>query len=831
MNFQNTTQLQLAHDFVEYTGKNIFLTGKAGTGKTTFLHEIRKNSLKRMVVVAPTGVAAINASGVTIHSFFQLAFGPYLPGYQTTENTGDQKPGKNGSAQRFSRQKINIIRSLDLLVIDEISMVRSDLLDGIDATLRRFRRSKVPFGGVQLLMIGDLRQLSPVVKDDEWTLLQKYYQTPYFFSSKALMQTQFIGIELTKVFRQSDDHFIALLNQVRGNKLTSQTIEELNKRHLPNFKDHEGYITLTTHNKKAHQINDSRLSLLKSHRQKFKATIVGNFPEYIYPTDEELILKVGAQVMFVKNDPSPLKSYYNGKIGRIVDLDKETVTIQCEGDEDSISVSALEWNNIKYTLNDESKEINESIEGTFKQIPLKLAWAITIHKSQGLTFEKAIIDAEAAFAHGQVYVALSRCKTLEGMVLSTPIRTESVKHDSSVDQFSTDIENNQPDEKQLEEQKQLFEEQLILDLFSFENLQISLWVFLKIMRENSSSLREGFLVAMNVMNDELRKNVTDVSGTFQQQLKRMFADTSNPEHQSLLQDRIKKGAAYFSNQLSGKLMAIIGNLDIDIDNRQVKKSVSDQLTRILEEAYYKKGCLEACRSGFIMKDYLLERAKAAILAPEKKKSGKKTATTLITETKRPKVYAKLKQWRDQLAKEKNVPVYIVLPGKTMIELSNEMPTTLWQLKKVKGFGKKKIEQYGQIILDLLLEDIPKELSQAIPEEEPEEEVVIKISTYETTMELWKKNLSIEEIAKERGLAISTIEGHLAKFVKSGEVEIEDLVKKEKIAVIQELFNECGPINLSEARYILGEEYSYGEIRIVRDSITFEETKEEPEEIH
>jgi transposase len=830
MNFQNTPQLRLAHDFVEYTGKNIFLTGKAGTGKTTFLHQIRKNSFKRMVVVAPTGVAAINASGVTIHSFFQLAFGPYLPGYQTTENVGDQKLNNNSSAQRFSRQKINIIRSLDLLVIDEISMVRSDMLDGIDATLRRFRRSKEPFGGVQLLMIGDLRQLSPVVKDDEWTLLQKHYQTPYFFSSNALQKTQFISIELTQVFRQSDDRFIGLLNQVRGNKLTSTTIKELNKRYLPDFNDHEGYITLTTHNHKAHQINDDRLSELKVKQRKFKATISGNFPEYIYPTDEVLSLKIGAQVMFVKNDPSPEKLFYNGKIGKIVAIDLDSVSVKCEVNEDLIHVSALEWNNIKYTLNEESKEINESIEGVFKQIPLKLAWAITIHKSQGLTFEKAIIDAEAAFAHGQVYVALSRCKTLEGMVLSTPIREHSVKNDSSVDHFSDEVEKNQPDENQLQEQKYQFQQQLLLDLFQFENLQINIWALLKIMREHKISLREGFVAAMNVMTDGLKKTIMEVSSSFQIQLKRLLAESKDVENNPSLQDRIKKGATYFSKELNEKLFSILDNIDIDTDNKQVKKNVSEQISRILEEAHFKKGCLESCRSGFIMKDYLINRAKAAILAPEKKKSRKTLAPVVLTESKRPDLYAKLKQWRDDEASEKNLPHYMIIPAKTMIELSNKVPTTLSQLKKVKGIGKKKVEQYGTIILEMILNNIPEDQRNKFDEEESEEIAVVKKTTYDVTLELWKKDMSIEEIAQERDLAISTIEGHLAKFVKSGEVEMEALVDPEKIAIIQELFQECGPINLSEAREILGEEYSYGELRIVRNSITFEEQNEEPEDL-
>jgi len=824
MNFQNTPQLQLAFDFVEYTGKNIFLTGKAGTGKTTFLHHIRTQSYKRMVVVAPTGVAAINAGGVTIHSFFQLPFGPYIPGYQSAQGDGDQNTGGGGAAQKFSRQKINIIRSLDLLVIDEISMVRSDMLDGIDARLRRFRRSKEPFGGVQLLMIGDLRQLSPVVKDDEWAMLQKYYQTPYFFDSNALLQTKFVGIELTHVFRQSDAHFIGLLNQVRQNQLSPTTIDELNKRYLPDFKETDGYITLTTHNNKARAINDQRLLELKGKTHKFKATVVGHFPEYIYPTDATLELKIGAQVMFVKNDPSPAKEYFNGKIGQVVDIEEDTVVVRCEGDADDISVSPLEWSNIKYTLNDQTKEINESIEGTFTQIPLKTAWAITIHKSQGLTFEKAIIDAEAAFAHGQVYVALSRCKTLEGMVLSTPIAGGSIKADRSVDSFSNDIENNPPDKNLLETQKHAFQEQLLLDLFHFEELKIGMRTLLKIMRENQSAVREGISAAMKVMYEELNKSIWEVSATFQQQLRRLHVGAGDAETNAAMQERIKKGAGYFSGILESKVISILDNLDVDIDNKAVKKSVSDQVAKLLEESSYKKQCLEACTKGFVMKDYLAARAKAAITSIETKKVKKSASSLISTESERPEVYQKLKNWRNQKADEINVAVYMVLPVKTMIELSNVMPTTLSQLKRVKGFGKKKIAQFGEEIINLLLEDLPdhklREMQQQ--REEAEEAKPVKIPSHEITLKLWESGLKADEIAAERGYAISTIMGHLAKYISTGEISLEEFVTPEKIATIEELFNECGPIGLGEARDILGEEYSYDELRMVKATIRFEE---------
>ena len=466
--FISNDQLQLAFDFVQYTGKHIFLTGKAGTGKTTFLHQLKRNSPKRMVVVAPTGVAAINAGGVTIHSFFQLPFGPFLP----AENSGIPNPGSTDGFQKFNREKVAILKSLDLLVIDEISMVRADLLDGIDSVLRRYKDRNQPFGGVQLLMIGDLQQLAPVVKDDEWSLLRPHYETIYFFSSKALKKTDYISIELTHIFRQRDEAFIKLLNKIRDNNADQLTLDDLNKRYLPDFvtKDGDGYITLTTHNYQSQELNGSKLAKLPSKVHEFKASIEGEFPEYSYPTDFELRLKVGAQVMFVKNDISREKLYYNGKIGTVIKIEDDLVHVRCQGDEDDIVAGRVEWQNTKYTIADQTKEIKESILGVFSQIPLKLAWAITIHKSQGLTFEKAIIDAKAAFAHGQVYVALSRCKTLEGMVLSTPISNHSLKSDSRISVFNEDIHQNPPGNALLEESKLEFQRLLLMELFDFQPL-------------------------------------------------------------------------------------------------------------------------------------------------------------------------------------------------------------------------------------------------------------------------------------------------------------------------------------------------------------------------
>jgi len=420
-------ELQLAEEFVRDTDCNIYLTGKAGTGKTTFLHNLKKNSPKRMIVTAPTGVAAINAGGVTLHSFFQMPFGPFVPGSETTMR------------HRFNREKINIIKSLDLLVIDEISMVRADLLDGVESVLRRYRRSQLPFGGVQLLLIGDLHQLPPVVKETDRQILNRYYDSPYFFSSNRLRQTELIAIELQHIYRQADNRFIELLNRVRDNNLDQATLNDLNNRYIKDFSvaghEDDGYITLCSHNNSADAINAGRLQALTRKVHRFDAEIEGEFPEQSFPTALTLELKPEAQVMFVRNDSSPEKRFFNGKIGRITRISEKKIWIKCPDDDEEIVVEPATWENIEYSLDPESLEITENKIGAFIQYPLRLAWAITIHKSQGLTFDRAIIDAQAAFAHGQVYVALSRCRTLKGMVLSSPISPRAIKTDGTVLRF------------------------------------------------------------------------------------------------------------------------------------------------------------------------------------------------------------------------------------------------------------------------------------------------------------------------------------------------------------------------------------------------------------
>ena len=814
MDFNSNSQLQLAYNFVQYTGENIFLTGKAGTGKTTFLHFLKNHSPKRMVVVAPTGVAAINALGVTIHSFFQLSFGPQLPEYSTIEST-------NGKGQikinRFNKEKINIIKSMDLLVIDEVSMVRSDLLDGIDNTLRRFRNKNLPFGGVQLLMIGDLQQLAPVVKEDEWNLLRQHYDTPFFFSSKALIKTQYVSIELKHVYRQKDQKFIKLLNKIRDNKMDKDVVNELNARYKPDFNsEEEAYIILTTHNAKAKQINDFKLNRLPGNIHAFQAIVSDNFPEYAYPTDFELKLKQGTQVMFIKNDPSPSKQFYNGKIGTVINIDEDTVTVKCEADEEPINVVPLEWQKMKYSLNNETKEIKEIVEGTFVQYPLKPAWAITIHKSQGLTFEKVIIDAQAAFAHGQVYVALSRCTSLEGIVLSTRIQEQSVKHDKTVEAFTKNYEENQPDKLILEASQKAYQQQLLTDLFNFDLLQKYIYFSIKLFKEHTASLQENPVDDFRAMNTNVKTKITDVSTKFHTQLLNFFSKNDDIEKDAILQDRIQKAAVYFSKEISDLVTKPIDNLTIETDNKTVRKSIKDVTDKLLTEALFKLSCLRACQNGFVVKNYLQAKAKASIDDKVvKKPTRRKTFEQVSASISHPELYQQIRTWRDAKADELNWEAYMVLPLKTMRELSTKLPVTGQALKVIKGLGKKKLEKFGNELLEMIIlyceeNNIKGNIFKDI-ENKPK---IPKINSKQISFELWKEGKTIAEIAKERQLVTSTIESHLAYFIGIGEIEITKIISVEKIKRISDFFQEQKVDNLSEAKKLLGDDITYGELRMV-----------------
>lgn len=417
-------ELDVARFIVEKTDMSLFLTGKAGTGKTTFLREVVRYTKKKCIVLAPTGIAAVNAGAMTIHSFFQFGLGPFVQGVIEPK-----------SDFRINKSKLELIRHLQLLIIDEVSMVRADLMDHIDVELRRIRRNSKPFGGVQLLMIGDLQQLPPIAHGGEDELLRQYYKTLYFFSSAALKSMKYSCIELKNVYRQTDRHFIDILNHARDCTLTSQDISDLNARYIPGFspKPEDGYIRLMTHNRQVDYVNETELEKLDSKPYTFVAAVTGTFPEESYPTADSLTLKKGAQVMFIKNDPD--RRFINGTLGEVKSIDKNSIAVRLAESGTIIDVEPVEWQNIRYQFDEESKEISSKQIGRFKQYPLKAAWAITVHKSQGLTFDKAIIDVHAAFSPGQAYVALSRCRTLDGLVLSSPVSASVFMRDNAVDAY------------------------------------------------------------------------------------------------------------------------------------------------------------------------------------------------------------------------------------------------------------------------------------------------------------------------------------------------------------------------------------------------------------
>lgn len=809
MNLQSNPELELAYQYVNYTNRNIYLTGKAGTGKTTFLQRIKEESIKRMAVVAPTGVAAINAGGMTIHSLFQLPFGPFLPG----------NAREVAAQRRFSKDKIRLIRSLDLLIIDEISMVRADLLDGVDDVLRRYKDPKAPFGGVQLLMVGDLHQLPPVVKDEEWYLLREHYQTPYFFGSLALRQTRPVVIELKHIFRQSDNTFIRLLNKVRNNEIDQEVLDTLNSRFDPKFKssEEEPYITLTTHNASANRINAKRLDALPGVGRTFKAKIEGNFPEHAYPADEKLELKTGAQVMFLKNDLAAEKRYYNGKIGKITYIGPEEVRVRCPGESEDIVVGPTEWTNVKYTLNEQTKEVEEENLGSFTQIPLRLAWAITIHKSQGLTFERVILDAEAAFAHGQVYVALSRCKSFEGIVLHSEIKPSGIRTDSTVQNFSEEAEKNAPDEAQLRREKAAYQQSLILELVDFSDLKRYLDGLHRIVLEHERSLQPGAIQQFEALAAGLDDQLLPVAEKFGRQLRSLFGGEELPEADGALQDRIRKAGAWFADKIKTVVEPAVKEMEIVSDNQKVLELGKEALDKLQRELFAKNACFELVQSGFSTNDYLRAKTNAELDYQTAKRKSAAAAQDWAPpkHAPNPELYERLRKWRLDLANEKDVAAFQILPNRSLFGLVELLPQTEKQLKKVHGIGKGRIEQYGADLLEIIHDYCLANSIQPPPPPPPEPPKPPKSNTKQVSYELFRMGKNIEEIAAERGYVRSTIEGHLAHFIGLGELEVTELIKPADVEKIARFLSEHPDLHFGEVKTYFGEEFSYGELKMVR----------------
>lgn len=809
-------ELQLAFNFVKYTNRNIFLTGRAGTGKTTFLHTLRRESPKRMIVVAPTGVAAINAGGVTMHSFFQLPFGPVLPGWQRGK-------GKENPVRQFSRQKREIIQSLDLLVIDEISMVRADMLDGVDEVLRHFRKRNLPFGGVQLVMIGDLQQLPPVIRQEEWEILKTLYSTPYFFGSHALAGTNYVTIELQHVYRQSDARFIKILNEVRDQNLSVESVELLNQRYRPDFKDedNEGYVILTTHNAPAQEINRSKLQNLPGKEFVFHARVEGDFPQQMYPTDASLALKKGAQVMFLKNDPSPMKLYFNGRIGVVEEIDEDGVWVFCEGDSDAIEVKTAIWENVTYTVDEETKEIREKILGTFLQYPLKLAWAVTIHKSQGLTFDKVVIDARAAFTQGQVYVALSRCRSLEGIILSSELPRQAFRSDPELAAFFRDMVKHAPDDTVLQEARKEYLRLLVHELYDFSEI---LQEFSRLKAEagrNRTVVVKPLEKEISLLQEVFLREVVSVADRFGRQLDQLLESSND----TLFQERTAKASAFFDARLENIYSRPGEFIQIETDNREVRKKLLEIKNKIAFLFHLKMECLKACREGFSISAYLKAKAKAE-LGPEKEMQTKIRTAEAEPDQKgeeHAELYERLKSWRNIQAMNSDMPVYRVLKLAVISEITRKLPLTAEALRKIKGIGRRKAETYGDEILEMVRQYCnERKIDGWIAEPEKKKE---RIPSHYITLSLWREGKSIAEIASERGMTRSTVEQHLAQSISEGALDIEKIIPAERIQQIAECFNQLGSFQLKPVKEMLGEEVSWGELRMVASYLARERRRE------
>ena len=679
-------ELRTAWDFVEHTGRSIFLTGKAGTGKTTFLTTVVEHSRKRLIVVAPTGVAAINAGGVTIHSFFQLPFSPYVPN-ATIKSKFD-----------FGREKRRIIASLDLLIIDEVSMVRSDLLDAMDSVLRRFRDHSKPFGGVQLLMIGDLQQLAPVVTAEDEQMLRPYYTTPFFFGSKALAQIDYVTIELSRVFRQQDDTFISLLNAIRDGHPDPSVLDRLNQRYQRNFipRPEDGYIRLTTHNYRADRYNDSELQKLSTSVFNYQAHIEGTFPELSYPTSETLELKEGAQVMFVKNDPTGQQRYYNGRIGRVTRLTQSSVSVLCQGDTAPIDVEPLEWENAQYKLNEQTREIETHRIGTFRQYPLRLAWAITIHKSQGLTFERAVIDAGMSFAAGQVYVALSRCRTLEGLVLSSPIPQNAIINDNDVDAY---IVRQNDDARRsigmLPVLKQEYHRQLLLELFDFRDLLFNEEAMVRVFAEYFYRSHAQLLTRHKQALDGLQQRVADVAQKWRTLISQQSIEVLHGEE--FLQ-RVQKSADYFATTI-GELMkdTLEQTKTVKTNNKAAAKRLDQAYADLLKATRSRRYLLlKIADDGFTISGYLRYKQHAMLDALDAE----------MPEKKRVRIQREPKAKKEPKEKTWVVTYRLFLQGKSVADIAAERNLTV-------GTITQHLARYvasGDIALDRLL---PREKQRAI----------------------------------------------------------------------------------------------------------------------
>lgn len=810
----NNSNFKHALDYINYTNSSVFLTGKAGTGKTTFLKYIKEHCSKQMAVVAPTGIAAINAGGVTIHSFFQLPFSPFIPEYSLNNETSGLD---NNPYLKISSEKRAIFQQLELLIIDEISMVRADVLDAIDNLLKTVRSNyNDAFGGVQVLFIGDMFQLPPVAKEDEWNILSQYYDSPYFFSSNVIQKNKPVYIELQKVYRQKDETFISILNQVRNNSLQQESYTILNKYYNPNFTwdNKKNYITLTTHNHKADIINSEMLHKINSPLNTYTASIEPLFDVKNYPAELHLELKVGAQIMFIKNDLEKTKRYYNGKIGIIEKLEEDKIFVLCSNETEVIEVKKYKWDNIKYKLNKKNNQIEEDIIGSFTQFPLRLAWAITIHKSQGLTFENAIIDAEQSFAPGQVYVALSRCTSLNGMVLLSKISASSLISDYRIIRFLSEEEKNKT-ENSLYEEKKKYQSNIILQLFCFESILQKVNIFSNFITEQASSLIINSNNNINSLQNRII-NTQTVFNKFETELQLLFNSTYLPEENSVLQNRLQKATTWFINEIE-IIINFIQTLSITSDNKFIALKYNDYANKILTELHFKQYLLKGIEANFsidiinkLKKNYQPNNSNINIY------SGKNTD---YYKGKHPLLFKELILLRNKLAEEYRMPIFMVASTKSIDELVEYLPQTEDDLRQISGFGDKKTSTFGSHFLEVithyannnnLISDIkhkPVKKNSAI-------KTTTKLNTKDLSFTLFKQGNSITEIAEKRNLTQSTIESHLLHYITTNEINIEEIIDKHRLDYIAKSIQKISlDQSISEIKKLVNNDITFSEIKL------------------
>ncbi len=814
-NIKHTDAFDLAYRFATQTNLNIFLTGKAGTGKTTFLRYLRQSNCKNMVVAAPTGVAAINAGGVTLHSLFQLPFAPFVPS-KNSNNEQAVNAHSLVSQIHYNKDKLDLLRKLELLIIDEASMVACHTVDAIDTLLRSVRRRyNEPFGGIQVLFIGDLHQLPPVVKRDEWEFLKNYYSSVFFFDSMVLKEYVPVMIELKEIFRQQDNTFIEILNGVRNDNLTPENLTVLSSRLRRNFvaEDKQGYITLTTHNYQADAINKEKLNALQGNRHTYRAIVDGTFPEHSYPADEELELKKGAQVMFLKNDTEERK-YFNGKIGTVTALENDSIRVKCKGENEEIKVKKHEWRNINYTLNPETRQVVEEESGSFHQYPLRLAWAITIHKSQGLTFDKLIIDAENAFANGQVYVALSRCTSLEGLVLTTPVNQRFMGAHQNLKAWTEKTRDEKNLEQTFAKAKQTFIQKELQGTFTWKNWDYEMRNLNEAMQKNRESISsECFTWLENLAKEQ--KVIDDVATKFRDYMAGMFNQGREVEADTALQKRIKDAANYFSAEIS-KWKTTLLQHPLNIKTKKISRQVDIPLEEINTAIHEILRKIAICKDGFLLNTYIENNKKAGV-AIEKIQSSY-SGNRFINSGKNSahmSLYNRLNELRKKLARENHITVSRIYRDTVIAKICENLPCDIESLMNIRGINPVKIRPYSN--------DIIQQVSAYCKENSIEPQKVAKSEysvqgisgTVEETIKFFKSGKTITEIAKERNFVEGTIESHLAKAIDMGLINIEEIIPMAEVNNIAGYFTDTdGNLQLAGIKERVPEDISYGKLRMV-----------------